>query len=236
MEFEPFGAGVLNQVQNISLVDTNFYFHPPRPWGSLSVFRTLLLQPVFIRNNDQDPSPTGVSFNTLLLNANLIWQKCCIQFHALPPIFVNNSSYRVIQIPTNPDGTDDDTELHNLLNEVNVDDAIEIFVVERFDPVAKKGGGATWSSGTANAKIITGDNQLPVNQNHLGHELGHVLNLDHPGISNPPLIPGCSNTIMEPSGFFADNPDEQCNDNCVNKSNPLTRSHWWHLCRYRPDI
>jgi hypothetical protein len=227
MEFEPFGEGVLKQIKGITLADTNFYFNssPPSFWFPFT--RHLPVQPVFIRNNDQDPSPSGVSFNTLLANANTIWQKCCIQFDALTPIFVNNSSYRILS----------ESEMQNLRNEVNVVDAIEIFVVDAFDPVAiaNTGGGSTWSGGTANAKIITGDNQLPLNQHHLGHELGHVLKLDHPGSSDPAFIPGCSNTVMEPSGFFADNPDEQCGKNCLSATNPLVQSHW-HWCRIKPDI
>ena len=108
-------------------------------------------------------------------------------------------------------------------------------MVERFDPVDRFGGGATWSSGTTNAKIVTGDNQLPVNQNHLGHELGHVLNLDHPGTASGSLIPGCDNTIMEPSGFYADNPDAQCPSNCSNATNPLISTQF-RVCCVRPEV
>ena len=63
----------------------------------------------------------------------------------------------------------------------NVSDAVEVFIVEELDPVDLWGGGATLASGTATAKVVSTDNQLPLNQNHMAHELGHVLGLGHPG-------------------------------------------------------
>lgn len=89
---------------------------------------------------------------------------------------------------------------------------------------------ATWASGTATAIVVSTDNQLPPNQNHMAHELGHVLGLDHPGNSTDTLVDGCAGSVTEPSGFFADNPGLQCEANCDNASNPLLRLVPWMWC------
>jgi len=190
----------------------------PLVWLFLAMRKELLLQPVFIAADGAKP-PTGEDFYPLLVNANDLWAKCCIQFRAKCPVYVDKQGYR---ISTQAEAT-------AFKDEVSVADAIEVFMVERLDPETTWGGGATFNSGTASAKIVTGDNQLPVNQYHLAHELGHVLGLDHPG--NPGgLIDGCAGSVMEPSGFFADNPPFQCRNNCNNASNPLLTTIPYHWC------
>lgn len=180
--------------------------------------KELCVQPVFIAADGATP-PTGSDFYPLLARANEIWSTCCIQFTAKCPKYVNNQDYRVST----------QAEAVAFKDEVDVDDAIEVFVVERLDPEDTWGGGATFGSGTAAAKIVTGDNQLPLNKNHLAHELGHVLGLGHP--ANPGgLVAGCDGSVMEPSGFFADNPDFQCLSNCRNAANPLLTSVPYRLC------
>ncbi len=191
------------------------------------------IQPVFIRDNASDQSPTGWAFDDMMQSAQRIWKKCRVHFNVLDPIYLDNTSYKVLSSRT---------EVINLKDEVNTDDAIEIFVVTRFDPI-RWGGGATFDSGTANAKIVTCDEQLSVtdptgqylgavNINHLAHELGHVLGLSHPGSGNPrSLIAGTPNTVMNVSGFYADNPSQQSQDNCDNADNPLFYSRITELSR-----
>jgi hypothetical protein len=43
--------------------------------------------------------------------------------------------------------------------------------------------------------------------------------------------------VLEPSGFFADNPGLQCEANCLNASNPLLHLVPWMWCISvdRPD-
>lgn len=187
--------------------------------------KELSIQPVFISADGTTP-PTGSDFYPLLSRANEIWEKCCIQFRAKCPIYVDEQDYRVST----------EAEATAFKDEVDVDDAIEVFVVERLDPEDTWGGGATFASGTAAAKIVTGDNQLPLNQNHLAHELGHVLGLGHPGDPGG-LVDGCDGSVMEPSGFFADNPEFQCRFNCQTAANPLltTLPYRWCFTRGRPD-
>jgi hypothetical protein len=197
----------------------------PMMWIYFNPTKELPIQPVFISADGPTP-PTGSDFYPLLANANEIWAKCCIQFRARCPIYVDEQGYRVST----------EAEAIAFKDEVDVDDAIEVFVVEQFDPEEMWGGGATFGSGTADAKIVTGDNQLPLNQNHLAHELGHVLGLGHPGVLEG-LIDGCAGSVMEPSGFFADNPGFQCRANCRNAANPLLSAvvFPWCLVSDRPD-
>lgn len=51
------------------------------------------------------------------------------------------------------------------------------------------------------------------------------------------LIDGCTGSVMEPSGFFADNPEFQCRFNCRTAANPLltTLPFWSCLMIGRPD-
>jgi len=210
----------------------------------------LLVQPVFIGTGPSDPTATGTVFNTLLERSAEIWDRCgtvrCISIISKTPIYINNNAYRVI------DGAEA-TSLRALVNEA---DAVEVFVVERWDPYYD-GGGACWSSGTASAKIVTCDQQLnvpcpmpsglwgcsageggtcgAVNYYHLAHELGHALNLLHPGDSRTGMVDGSSGSIMEPSGFCRDNPSVQSAKNCRSASSPLIYSGR-ATCTGSPDI
>ncbi len=211
----------------------------------------LLVQPVFIGSGPSDPSATGTVYNTLLDRSAEVWDRCgtvrCIAIRSRTPVYVNNNAYRVLN---------SEAEAANLRAEVNVADAVEVFVVERWDP-HYDGGGACWSSGTASAKIVTCDQQLAVpcpmpaglwgcsvgaggtcgavNYYHLAHELGHALNLLHPGEYRWGMVAGSSGSIMEPSGFCRDNPNVQSAKNCRSASSPLLYSGR-ATCTGSPDL
>lgn len=204
----------------------------------------LKVQPVFIRSGPDDPSPTGKSFNTLIQSAKCMWRKCCVHLDVLEPVYVDNDAYKVI---------DNEQEARNLMNEVDIDDAVEIFVADRMATALYNGwgGGASFDSGTATAKIVSCDAQLEVpdpndgflgaiNYNHLAHELGHSMSLLHPGgIAIPPMVVATPNTVMEPSGFYADNPHPQSQYNCDSADNPLFKYKFVLLsqrCIKNPEI
>ena len=222
-----------------SLRSMVIYLDMTKLWWYLETSPTeiLLVQPVFIGTGPSDPSATGTVYNTLLERSAEIWDRCgtvrCISIRSRTPIYINNNAYRVLN---------SEAEAAALRAEVNVADSVEVFVVERWDPYFD-GGGACWSSGTASAKIVTCDQQLAVpcpmpsglwgcsasaggscgdvNYYHLAHELGHALNLLHPGDYWPGMVAGSSSSILEPSGFCRDNPDVQSARNCRSASSPL---------------
>jgi hypothetical protein len=119
----------------------------------------LRIQPVFIGSGLMDPTATGVSFDTMIREAFDMWNRCgterCMRILVDTPMYINNDAYRVL---------DNDVEAASLKDEVNIADKIEIFVVERFaDTMAVGwGGGGTYGSGTASAKIVTSDQNLNV--------------------------------------------------------------------------
>ena len=219
------------------------------------------IQPVFIGTGPSDPDRTGTAFDELMTKADELWDRCgterCLKFAVLEPIYLNEPAYKVL---------DDNTEATDLRAEVNVDDAVEIFVVREMSTAlaCSWGGGACFSSGTESAKIVSCDQQLSVpcpcpvscrdfcpcggcgidastcgavNPYHLAHELGHALKLDHPSGAYG-LNPSTADSIMEPSGFCCDNPDVQSAKNCRNAENPLLYASLCisKACSGSPDI
>jgi hypothetical protein len=209
-------------------------------WGTTPC-QAIRIQPVFIGTGSSDPDRSGTAFNTLMTNSAELWNRCgtvrCLKFTVLDPIYLDEPAYKVL---------DNEIEAASLRAEVNVDDAVEIFVVKEMSTslACSWGGGASFSSGTASAKIVSCDQQLSVpcpcptscqgycpcggcgvdpstcgaaNPYHLAHELGHTLDLHHPSDS----VLSTDDSIMEPSGFCCDNPDVQSAKNCRNANNPL---------------
>lgn len=198
-------------------------------WILFRAARQLCIQPVRIgqiRVTSLNPpnlsaSLTGAGLAFGQPGANAEWEKADVVFDYRNWKTLWKPGYFVVD--TNPDFTTS-TEQASLLSEVDDSDCIEVYFIDAFDPESWGGGGATWGSGTAGAKIITSDVNADggIDFNHLAHEFGHVLGLLHP--SNAPnsnAVPASTGTLMCPSGFLNDNPgiNSQANEN--NLSNPL---------------
>jgi hypothetical protein len=201
---------VLGEIVNVSgkmtVLDVQVIFPP------FYFKKVINIQPVFVRYTPETgcfggttKATTGGSYNTLKENAMKMWNRCCLGLNFLPPAYIDNNDYRILS----------STEEANLMATYNNANAVEVFFVEVGDPVGLHGGGVCYSGGTANTKIITYDTNLPINLYNLAHELGHALNLSHPPGNSTP------GSLMEPSGFCADNPALMSNQNCDNASNPL---------------
>ncbi|MGZ5436557.1 MAG: hypothetical protein ACXWID_14645 [Pyrinomonadaceae bacterium] len=173
----------------------------------------LCIQPVRIRSGAADPSPTGAGLAFGRPGANTQWGKADVVFQVRDWMFINNAGLKVAT---------EDAEEDTIRDSIDVADCIEIFFVENFDPEGLHGGGATWRSGLAGAQIISSDGNATfgVDLTHLAHELGHVLNMGHPGDPRG-LYDSSTNTLMCPSGWHNDNPKRNSRDNASNISNPL---------------
>jgi hypothetical protein len=200
-------------------------------WLQFEAVRRLCVQPVRIGRItitggwpfplfDVDFTGKGLPFGQP--GADTQWRKGDVIFQWRPWKTIWKSQYFTLNIATGEDAT--------LRAEVSDSDCIEVFFVDEFDTAGTWGGGATFSSGLASAKVISSDdNSEPVcaggacNKTHLAHELGHVMTLAHPGsVGNPAhMVNGSTGTLMCPSGFVADNPRRNSVANENNVNNPL---------------
>ena len=161
-------------------------------------------------------SGDGLAFGTPGVLAE--WNKADVVFNTRDWITIFNSNYSSLT----------SGEMSSLRAEVNEDDCIEVFFVDRFDPQTMDGGGNTVSGGTESAKVISSDENADfgVDFTHLAHEYGHVLTLKHPGSGFPTAalphrVDASTGTLMCGSGFNNDNPTINSEWNEDNIANPL---------------
>lgn len=153
--------------------------------------RTLDLQPVFLRNDPADASPSGSSWSRRFNEANRIWGKLGVTFNELSSVTIDTP------LKTNGGGTIAD---RNAVRALRSGAGVEVFLVDSDfnDPPDNMGGAATAPGCAANGKIAMSDRGA--SDTLLAHELGHTLGLQHPGAAGNAGDPG---TIMEPSGSNA---------------------------------
>ncbi len=183
-------------------------------WPWIEIARRLCIQPVRILSFGGGGFPPFFHFSGDGLafgqpGANTQWAKADVVFTYRDWITLFQSQF----------STFSSNEAAALLAQVDVDDCIEVFFVDRFSPQDLFGGGATFGLGLASSKVISSDENADfgVDLTHLAHELGHVLALPHPTGANI----SSTNTLMCPSGFNNDNPKRNSQQNKNNLSNPL---------------
>jgi hypothetical protein len=181
------------------------------------------IRPVFFSNDPgkSDPSPTGKSLDPRLKEANRIWGKCGIEFTAEKPRMVEDSVSKV----AGKNGGELD----------KVQDAYskkgtgpQVFFLD--NDLSAFGGGRTGPN--FGDKMATGDDAKIMLSDHgsndrlLAHELGHAMGLLHPDVM--PFIP--NNSIMQPTGIGATNPDLVTDRMCRLLAWPAkTDEKCWHV-------
>ena len=148
--------------------------------------RTLDLQPIFLRLNAADASPTGTTFNSRFNKANEIWGKLGVTFNKLSPV--------TIDTPLKTSGGSDPEILAVMA--LRSSSGVEVFFVD--NDVAGQGGAATLQTGcNGNEKTIIADRGT--SDTILAHEMGHVMGLGHNGNNSDP------GTVMDTTGSHSVN-------------------------------
>ncbi len=145
--------------------------------------RQLIVQPVGFRDSAMDPSPSGSTSAAQLATAQTVWNKACIDLVIRSTVVITNSTLKT---------SSNVTDIRNSYTDSDPN-AIEVFFVA--NSLSAQGGGTAGGIGVASCKPViaepNGGNPVLV-----AHELGHVLNLLHPGSASN-SDPG---TVMAPTG------------------------------------
>ncbi len=193
-------------------------------WWFYEIAQNLCVQPVRILTLKYIPWPPylqahysgdGLPFGQP--GAITQWKKADLTLHW--------NTWQTVLDPTL--GVFSSSEAASLLATVDDPACVEVFFVDEFSPYVFWGGGATFASGTADAQIISTDQNADygVDLTHLAHELGHAVSLCHPNDpyceARPEMNPASTGTLMCPSGFNNDNPAVNSVENENNVNNPL---------------
>ncbi len=160
---------------------------PPPVCANPGVSRTLDLQPVFLRTDPTDVSPTGTSWTNRFNEANVIWGKIGIRFNDLGPVTLDS--------PLKTTGAT--LAEQNAIAGLRAGSGVEVFLVDNDvgSGVPGGAGGASTAPGCgAGGNIVMSDRGT--SNTLLAHELAHTL---FNSLSHPPVV-GDPGTIAAPSG------------------------------------
>lgn len=164
--------------------------------------RKICVQPVFVKDNATDGSPTGESLADYKASTIEVWAKACVEveFKEAVTVIVPGGK-NINDINTHDGGTNESSpQIDNLRtkqDEKGEDECVEVFFVSTMSNA--NSNGHEWGDGVCygdgkQAKIIVADQGgcNPKNKQVCAHEMGHAMGLDHP---DPP-----SDTCMDPTG------------------------------------
>jgi hypothetical protein len=145
--------------------------------------RRLILQPVGFRDSATDPSPSGSTSAAQLGTAQTVWNKACIDLDIRSTVLITNSTLKT---------SSNLTDIRNAYTDSDPN-VIEVFFVA--NALSGTGGGNAGAIGVASCKPVIAE---PNGGNPVltAHELGHVLNLLHPGVGSN----SDAGTVMAPTG------------------------------------
>eukprot|EP00051_Salpingoeca_urceolata_P032492 m.15998 g.15998 ORF g.15998 m.15998 type:complete len:542 (-) comp5135_c0_seq1:187-1812(-) len=161
--------------------------------------------------------PAGLAFGQPM--ADELWAQAGIQLEWAELKYIYRDDLKVCD--TTPAGSSEYDELMDF--GANDDEYVDVYFAREFAPShTAKGGGATRASGSANARITTTEKMIEegVDITHVAHEIGHAVNLDHPGQPFG-LAASSEGTLMCASGYGKDNPRVQSQENADNAASPL---------------
>ena len=145
--------------------------------------RQLIIQPVAFQSSATDASPSGSTSAAQLATAQTVWSKSCIDFVIRSTVTITNSTLKT---------SSNVTDIRNAYTDSDPN-AIEVFFVQ--NALSAQGGGTAGAIGVASCKPVIAEPNSG-NPVLVAHELGHVLNLLHPGTGSN-SDPG---TVMAPTG------------------------------------
>jgi hypothetical protein len=213
-------VGVLHLVRSFQLEMTDKFVEE----APLEFRRLLKIRPVYFYARDDDPQPTGSNAQAQFDAAQRIWSKCCIDLDVLTPERRVNRDLKVSPEAERVANSWDDPDK----------DTIEVFFVD--NPLANYAGGAAFSCGWNQAKVVlTDDNECTPHL--LAHELGHVLAGVHPLDTAVSIFwQGDIGTVMEGILQPCDPiPERNTENNCVRAHNPALESLIALPCRFTSD-
>lgn len=145
--------------------------------------KSMVFQPVGFRASASDPSPSGGTAAAQFATAAAVWAKACVSIVTRPMIFITNATLK----------TSSDLAAIRAAYTDSDPDAIEVFFVA--NALSAQGGGQAGGIGLASCKPVIAE---PNGGNPvlLAHELGHVINLQHPGVGSN----SDAGSVMAPTG------------------------------------